>query len=369
MTSAGASPSRVLRGCDIRRFSRSSRSTPWIEEGLFPLVLPARGRLQTAYRPRIPFAGCVIAIAILCAGLTHAADPDASATSEEWGRAVASPSISGATTAGVPAAPATPSAAPSTAAGPPLAVAGYSRPPEIAAPSSRASSARAPEISANGEPSNLRADTDEPAEQKATPPTTQEIPTAQNQPPPPQPPPQTRDADDPPEVDQGDLAEYEHDQVGLDPNQIGNLHGYLPLAEMSTPLGLELRESRRKLNTGEEADGLLIVKVDKGSPAANAGLHAYRRTVHTALTGVALAAAMFFPPAIFVVPMLDYAHVGESYDLIIGVDGSRVANFNQFQDKMRDVQPGEILYLSVVRNGKRQQIKVFLPLAATATAK
>jgi S1-C subfamily serine protease len=55
--------------------------------------------------------------------------------------------------------------------------------------------------------------------------------------------------------------------------------------------------------------------------------------------------------------------VGESYDMIIGVDGSRVTNFLDFQDRMRDLQPGEIVYLSVVRNGKRLQVT--LPVTAT----
>ena len=47
------------------------------------------------------------------------------------------------------------------------------------------------------------------------------------------------------------------------------------------------------------------------------------------------------------------AQVGESYDLIIAVDGWRVTNFFDFEERMRNIQPGELVYLSVVRNGKR----------------
>ncbi len=43
-----------------------------------------------------------------------------------------------------------------------------------------------------------------------------------------------------------------------------------------------------------------------------------------------------------VIPAIDYMQVGESYDMIIGVDGSRVTNFLDFQDRMHDLQPGEI---------------------------
>ena len=56
--------------------------------------------------------------------------------------------------------------------------------------------------------------------------------------------------------------------------------------------------------------------------------------------------------------MIDYTEVGESYDMIIGVDGSRVTNFADFEERMRNVQPGELVYFSVVRNGKRIQIPV-----------
>jgi S1-C subfamily serine protease len=78
--------------------------------------------------------------------------------------------------------------------------------------------------------------------------------------------------------------------------------------------------------------------------------------------------AMVFPPAILLVPALDYSAVGETYDLIIAVDGARVRNFLDFQDRTRDLQPGEILYLSVVRNGKRLQMKLLLTQACLTRA-
>ena len=66
--------------------------------------------------------------------------------------------------------------------------------------------------------------------------------------------------------------------------------------------------------------------------------------------------------SVVVIPALEYMQVGESYDMIIGVDGSRVTNFLDFQDRMRDLQPGEIVYLSVLRDGKR--VQVTLPVTA-----
>ena len=35
--------------------------------------------------------------------------------------------------------------------------------------------------------------------------------------------------------------------------------------------------------------------------------------------------------AILLIPVLDSTHVGESYDMIIGVDGTRVMKFPDFQ--------------------------------------
>src|ERR1019366_7577823 len=80
---------------------------------------------------------------------------------------------------------------------------------------------------------------------------------------------------------------------------------------------------------------------------------AYSHGVHDALTGVAVAGAMVLSMvpggqfAILLIPVLDDMQVGKSYDMIIGVDGSRVTNFLDFQDQMRDLQPGEVIYLSV----------------------
>ena len=160
-----------------------------------------------------------------------------------------------------------------------------------------------------------------------------------------------------------DIAKYQEEQSGLPPQQM--MQQFDDDGELSTPWGMQLREAKRALKSGEEADGLLITKVEKGSPAAAAGLRPYNHTVHDALAGAAVAGSMvpFGQAAILLIPVLDMYQVGESYDMIIGVDGSRVTNFLDFQDRMQDLQPGEIVYLSVVRNGKRMQVT--LPVTAS----
>jgi hypothetical protein len=161
-----------------------------------------------------------------------------------------------------------------------------------------------------------------------------------------------------------DIAKYQEEQSGLPPQQMMQQQ-FDDDGELSTPWGMNLREARRSLKSGEEADGLLITTIEKGSPAAAAGLHPYNHVVHDALAGAAVVGSLmpFGQAAILLIPALDMMQVGESYDMIIGVDGSRVTNFLDFQDRMRDLQPGEIVYLSVVRNGKRLQVT--LPVTAT----
>lgn len=132
-------------------------------------------------------------------------------------------------------------------------------------------------------------------------------------------------------------------------------------------IGAELVEAQHRIDSGRVADGLLVVRVVRGSPADKAGLRAFHRTTHAVLTGATLAAAMVFPPAILALPVIEYTRVGESYDMIIGIDGMRVTNFIDFEDEMRKARPGEIIYLSVIRNGKRIQIRVPIP-STTQTA-
>jgi hypothetical protein len=167
--------------------------------------------------------------------------------------------------------------------------------------------------------------------------------------------------DSQPPNESNDVARYQQEQSGMPPQLMQQQ--FDNDGELSTPFGMELREAKRTLKSGEDADGLLITAVAKGSPAAKAGLHAYAHGVHDAITAAALVGAVFSGGlSVVVIPALDYMQVGESYDMIIGVDGSRVTNFLDFEDRMRDLQPGEIVYLSVVRDGKRMQVT--LPVTA-----
>jgi hypothetical protein len=143
---------------------------------------------------------------------------------------------------------------------------------------------------------------------------------------------------------------------------IGSAEDFLIEGEDSVlPLGIRLRPDRRRLKSGETAAGLLVLAVTSGGPADKAGVKPYRHVARTTLEAVSVAGAFFFPPAMLLVPVLESTQVGDSYDMIIGVDGFRVTTALDFEDCMRDVQPGEIVYLSVVRDGRRLQVPVTVP--------
>ncbi len=169
------------------------------------------------------------------------------------------------------------------------------------------------------------------------------------------------------------VVNYEkNSESPVSPPGVGSIRDFMidGQDEMS-PLGFEVQEDRRKLKSGEEAAGLIVTRVEAGGPAAKAGLKAYNHPVKRALEAASVIASVLVPlaaPAMMLVPIMESSHLGEDYDLIIGVDGFRVSNILDFEDRMRDVQPGEIVYLSLVRNGNRMQIPVQVPGALSHPA-
>lgn len=174
------------------------------------------------------------------------------------------------------------------------------------------------------------------------------------------------------QVDPNSLAPPANNQVAPAPSQTEQntneseppgLKEYMDASEEISVFGIDLRVEQRKAE--KEIQGLLVVDIAPGSPGAFAGLHPFRQPTRDFLNGVGMLATMAFPPAVVVVPIVESIPLKEAYDLIIGVDGTRVTNFMDFYDSMRDVRPGEIVYLNVLRNGHRVQVPLrvttFLP--------
>jgi hypothetical protein len=148
-------------------------------------------------------------------------------------------------------------------------------------------------------------------------------------------------------------APYEMEQNSNQPQPQG-LKDYLDENEQISVFGIELRLDSRKAE--KEIPGLLVVNIAPGSPGAAAGLRPFRQTTRDVLNGVGMLAAIAFPPAMVVVPIVEAVPLHENYDLIIGVDGVRVASFLDFYEQVRNVQPGETIYLNLLRDGRRVQV-------------
>ena len=156
-----------------------------------------------------------------------------------------------------------------------------------------------------------------------------------------------------------DLAAYQAQDNAITDPHLRSLDEYVDGQAMFSSLGVMLREETGALKSGASVKGLLITRIMHGSPAARAGLSAINNASRKAATGILVAAALLFPPAMMAIPLV--ATLGQNGDLIIAIDSCRVKNAVDFEEQMTDAQPGEIVYLTVVRDGNRVQVAVPLP--------
>jgi len=272
------------------------------------------------------------------------ADAPVDPTAPAIGDANASPAPPPAKTTEVSATVAAPAPPASTA---PAAVPGPSAPPAVAPPK--------PTFNAPVDPAALQ-------DPNTAPPTTTIIPPAVQSAPQVQPEAAGQGAES-----NAQIINYEANQaMPLTEPQLHSLQEFMSEGVNASPLGLELQEGQRRAHNGRRVDGLLVVAVQPGSPAERAGVQSGHRVAHDVLEGAAVAASLVFPPAVLAVPVIETIQIGENYDLIIGVDGNRVSNFLDFQDQLRDAQPGETVYLNVLRDGRRIQVPLQMPPATAA---
>jgi S1-C subfamily serine protease len=108
-------------------------------------------------------------------------------------------------------------------------------------------------------------------------------------------------------------------------------------------IGIQVEVGKSKLD-GRSVDGVAITNVWPDSPAALAGLKGWHS-----------------------VQMVKIVHL-EIYDLIIAIDGGRVRDIFDLDDSLHDLKPGEIVYFTIVRDHRCEQVPVSLPAAQrTAT--
>ena len=123
-----------------------------------------------------------------------------------------------------------------------------------------------------------------------------------------------------------------------------------------SPIGALLQRNCARLAHGQLACGLAVLEIRPGGAAAKAGIRPYSGLVHTLLGAGVMGTAMIFPPAIAALGLVEQSHVGEKYDLIIGVDGQRIRRIRDFQNAISEARFGDIIYVTVLRASKRLQI-------------
>lgn len=125
-------------------------------------------------------------------------------------------------------------------------------------------------------------------------------------------------------------------------------------------LGLEVREGTGRLTTGACLRGIRVIRVLPDGPAARAGLKDEQVAGKSVVASVLFAGGLFFPPAIFAAIAFAGSDIGESYDTIIAIDSERVRSVLELEDELSRSSSGPIVYLTVIRQGQRNQIRVYL---------
>ena len=138
-------------------------------------------------------------------------------------------------------------------------------------------------------------------------------------------------------------------------------------------LGVTVFRNRGKLTSGEELDGLAVADIDRHSPAYDAGLRGERIKAAVAAKEVGaaalvLGAAAFFPPVLFAVPMLSQMSSPRTYDVIIAIDAERIEDVNELEQCLRKASAGETIYMTIIRDGRRMQLRVAVPAVVSVSS-
>jgi len=137
-------------------------------------------------------------------------------------------------------------------------------------------------------------------------------------------------------------------------------------------IGVSVQAIESHATAGRDVVGLEIVSVDPGSPAESSGLRGRGSMTELGASG-ATAGALLAPLDIALMPLLKKTgQLGETGDLIVAVDDRRVTAEVDLETALAGSQPGDTIYLTVVRpgtNGAHQTIKTPVKLGSPVSAR
>ena len=126
-------------------------------------------------------------------------------------------------------------------------------------------------------------------------------------------------------------------------------------------MGIAVKSGTSELENGRSVGGVEILTVIPGSPGGAVGLQGSSPGVfRTTATVIGMVAAVVvFPPALMGVMAL--SKIGVPHEMIIAVDGKRTYSVTDFEGEVENAEAGEVVYLTVIHNGRREQIRLALP--------
>jgi hypothetical protein len=152
------------------------------------------------------------------------------------------------------------------------------------------------------------------------------------------------------------------------------LPGDLPVPENSGPrpyLGISVLYTV-SMRDGQQVNGLEVMDVDADSPASRAGLKA-RTPMTTIGASGATAGELLGPLDAALKPLLAKSgQLGEDGDLIVAIDDHRVTSDSDLPDHLARLHPGDIIYLTVLRQkrgGTYKAVKLPVTLGFPKSAK
>ncbi len=126
------------------------------------------------------------------------------------------------------------------------------------------------------------------------------------------------------------------------------------------------------IRDGQKVGGLEVMDIDENSPASRAGLKA-RTPMTTIGASGATAGELLGPLDAALRPLLAKSgQLGEDGDLIVAIDDHRVTSDSDLPDHLARLHPGDIIYLTVLRqqrSGKYKAVKLPVTLSFQKSAK